>query len=540
MLEGWLVAKGRATPEQVARVDAQWTAHGLTRTEGQVLVQNWLGNLPPSTLKSRILMVVAPAWMMLQDPTWSCLAVSSVDDNVRRDSIAHRDLVSSPWYRRVFQIKWTVRGDVDAVGDWATTAGGERKSRTMLGGFSGIHVDCILLDDPDDAFKVYQESERKKVQGKWKTAIRNRVNDANIDLRMAIQQRVHVDDWSNAQLSKSRWSPTSRKGWAWWCVPVRWGRQPADAPRMTPFGTVDPRSMPEALGGPNQGIELLDANLHPKRFTPEMIEDEITDKGEHGWNAQYDQNPESLEGGMFARAKWRFFTIEGMKSEGHKRPPGCVGTHDSIPDVPAYVIRRKANGPGGLDVDWITLTADCTFGSLEATASQVSLLLTAGKGQRRFVLADVTRPMTFLQTVDAIVEMIRTLPAMRLCLIEKKANGAAVIETLAMLLAEGEVVPDSGRRIPLRWSDDKIARIELEPVEPEGGKVARAVAMLTDQRAGLIHLLDGASWLDKFVAEVSGFPNAKKDDRVDALSQLMHHYNEANSAKKRAAAMNVW
>lgn len=538
MLEGWLVARGKGTETQIARVDALWAAHGLERVPGEVLVQNWLGNLPPATLKSRILMVVAPSWMMLHDEKWSCLAISSVDDNVRRDSNAHRELVTSAWYRELFCIKWTIHGDVDAVGDWETTAGGGRKSRTMLGGFTGIHVDCILLDDPDDAHKVHNEGERKRIQGKWTDAIRNRLNDINVDLRMAIQQRVHLDDWSSAQLTKSRWSLLERKGWAQWCVPVRWGRQPADAPRITPFFTVDPRSMPEAP----DGIEDADAVLHPARFSPEVIADEIRDRGTHGFAAQMDQNPEDLSGGMFPRSYWRFFTIEGDEVGAHKRPQGCVGTTvggEPVPDVERLVLKRKANGAGGLDLEWLTLTVDCTFGSLTDAASQVGLLLMGGRGQRRFVFADRTKPMTFMQTVDTIVECIASLPPMRTCIIELKANGAAVVEALTNLLAEGELQQD-GKRRPLRWSDGKIARIELVSVNPEGGKQSRAVAMLADQRAGLIFLLDGAPWLDKFVHEVSGFPNAKKDDRVDALSQLMHHYNESNSATKRARVMNTW
>ena len=59
---------------------------------------------------------------------------------------------------------------------------------------------------------------------------------------------------------------------------------------------------------------------------------------------------------------------------------------------------------------------------------------------------------------------------------------------------------------------------------PHGrSKVAKASAIVPIVEAGNVYLPKYAPWLDAFINEFSLFPNAKNDDQVDALSQVLNH-----------------
>lgn len=68
-----------------------------------------------------------------------------------------------------------------------------------------------------------------------------------------------------------------------------------------------------------------------------------------------------------------------------------------------------------------------------------------------------------------------------------------------------------------------------------GKKEQRALAMVPTLAAGLVYLLDGASWIDAFVGELGLFPNGQHDDRVDALSQLIAFFAEKSGVERARA-----
>ncbi len=511
MLEGWLVCNGMGTAQMRKRVIESWNSHGLEFIEGELLVQNALANLPPGTLKSRILMVFAPAWIWLHCPTWKLCAISGVEINVKRDSDDTRKLIESKWYRETFGIEWKISRRADAVGDWATTAGGGRQSRTMGGDFQGIHADAIFLDDPDDAQRVHNEPARAGVQWKWKRAIRNRLKHLNRSIRIATQQRVHVDDWTSAQIANGVWSPDDRKAWAWLCVPLLFGRGPENAPKYTPFGWRDPR-------------RVANDNMQPSRFPDAVITDEIRDRGEEGFEGQYNQNPAPLSGGMIPRSYIRFFRIEDEEITTRRRPIGCGGFDPAGEPEEAKVLKRKPNGE--LDLDWLTLTIDCSNGSEQLTASAVGIVVVGGKGGFRYVFDDRTEIMSIETMYVEVKAAIAAWPLGKV-LIELKAAGSSVINDLKKSLGDGTLVGPDG--LP--------TMVEIVPItDVKDSKEGRAAAMVSSWRNGLVFLLDGAHWLyakvasggktidQGFVGEITTFPKSKRNDRIDALSQLFTFY----------------
>lgn len=464
-------------------------------------------NVGPISLKSRIYMVFLIPWVWISlTARFEAFCSSGTPSNVSRDSLACRDLAISPWYRETFDIDWTIRPDLDRVDKWGTTAGGSREARGAGSSVTGIHADAILLDDPDDAKKVWSESERREIGLYW-DALGNRLKDPKRPLRFIIQQNLHEEDLSTRCIAR---------GMPRLAIPVEFDPDRRARLYTAPFGWVDPRKVKGDL-------------IHPVRFPPEVLAKERVRLGTHGFEAQYNCNPSPLEGGLIQRVWFNFFRVVDEEA-GDKpqeleqlppRPTGCKPRDKS----PAYVLGRKrrklGQRVGALDLDTLTISVDATFGATNATSSAVGLLVIGNKGLRRFVFEDRTKPMTFLETCAAIRALIKRWPAKRI-LIELKANGASIIESLTKEMQDGE----------LKGPDGESVTVVIEPITPEGGKESRAAAMVPEIEAGNVYLLDGAFWLEDFVGEVCVFPNAKRDDRVDALSQHMTYYRESDVVGK--------
>jgi predicted phage terminase large subunit-like protein len=130
------------------------------------------------------------------------------------------------------------------------------------------------------------------------------------------------------------------------------------------------------------------------------------------------------------------------------------------------------------------------------------------RGADRYLLGQIRKRLGFSDSKKALKALEKWKPAMAK-LVEKKANGDAIIQTLK------HEVPG------------------LIPVEPKGTKEARAAAVEPIAEAGNIHLPAGEfipcptgyepTRVDDFTHECAVFPNGAHDDQVDAMSQFMEY-----------------
>ena len=65
------------------------------------------------------------------------------------------------------------------------------------------------------------------------------------------------------------------------------------------------------------------------------------------------------------------------------------------------------------------------------------------------------------------------------------------------------------------------------PVNPYGGKVARAAAVSPLIEAGNVYLPHPQfmPWVNEFIEECAAFPNGAHDDQVDAMTQALLRWN---------------
>lgn len=200
--------------------------------------------------------------------------------------------------------------------------------------------------------------------------------------------------------------------------------------------------------------------------------------GSRSWNALYQGRPSPASGDVLQRGWWQFYDS-----------PLAIRRDDGSMWVPT--------SPG----DELVASWDCTFKDTKSSDYVVGQVWLR-RGVQAYLLDQVHRRMSFTDTLAAVKAMATRWPQALAKYVEDKANGTAVINMLS-------------RSVP-----------GLIPVEPEGGKVARANAVAPFLEAGNVWLpepeMDGYAWVADLVDEAAAFPNGAHDDQVDALTQALN------------------
>lgn len=188
--------------------------------------------------------------------------------------------------------------------------------------------------------------------------------------------------------------------------------------------------------------------------------------GTYEWSALYQQKPSPSAGNILNRGWWQFY----------KQAPERF--------------------------DEIIQSWDCAFKDNDDSDYVVGQVW-GRKGADKYLLDQVRDRMDLPATITAVRSLSAKWPRARAKLIEDKANGPAVIQML-----KHEI---SG----------------LIPVNPQGGKIARAYAASPDVEAGNVYLPDSsiAPWVHDFLEEAAAFPNGSNDDAVDCFSQMSAYWH---------------
>lgn len=234
------------------------------------------------------------------------------------------------------------------------------------------------------------------------------------------------------------------------------------------------------------GREIGEPLCRELGFDEEWAEQKKTEVGSRTWAALYQQRPSPAGGNIFKREWMRYY----VRTEQQKRD---WGLSDDVAVLPVHY-------------DKFAQSWDCTFKDT-SKSDFVAGGVWARKGANFFLMDIDHRRMGFSETMKAIRKMTDKWPQARSKYIEDKANGTAVIEMLK----------------------DEISGIT--PVEPEGGKEARANAVSPLFEAGNVFLPHPKlhSWSEDVVEELVSFPNAAHDDLVDMTSQALNQLYTSKS-----------
>ena len=210
--------------------------------------------------------------------------------------------------------------------------------------------------------------------------------------------------------------------------------------------------------------DLPEGPLVPQLHSLAKLEETKALLSDYWWACIYQQSPRALGGNVFKEAGVQYYFKK---------------------DLPAKF-------------DKVIASWDCTFKDTDGT-DFVTGGVWAKAGASSYLLDQTRARMSFTKTVKEVKDLRDRWPQIRETLIEDKANGPAVIDTLKT------VVPG------------------LIAVEPDGSKLARAHAVTWVWEALNVFLPhpSEAPWVKDFVAELLSFPAAAHDDQVDQTTQAL-------------------
>ena len=207
----------------------------------------------------------------------------------------------------------------------------------------------------------------------------------------------------------------------------------------------------------------------------------LAGEGEHTWNALYQGHPSAQEGNLFKESWWQSYDRSTMSFA---------------------------------NFDYSLLSVDASFKKTE-TSDMVAMEIWGIKENNIYLWKLINKRMGFVETTRRIKELCKEFPTLDNLIIEDKANGSAIIDSLHYI----EGIPT------------------VIGVNPLGSKYSRAQAVSPFVSTGCVYIptdfteqealdveWDGNEKLSvrgKFITQHSRFPFMKHDDMVDAETQAL-------------------
>ena len=359
---------------------------------------------------------------------------------------------------------------VQTVSLWETMAGGRSRAAGLKGGITGYPADLFIIDDP---IKNRQQAESDTI-----------ISTIHDEMGPSVQSRIHPN--GKLIVIQTRWVENDVIGW----IQTHWSdfvwadiNLPVEYDEEAALRGPDPlgRQIGDSLIGAQVGddeskipVDILNNN-HWLQAKKKLV---LAGDGEHTWNALYQGRPFASTGDLFKAEYWKTYSR-------------TASLRDSF--------------------DYLQLSIDASFRNTE-TSDYVAMEVWGLKGREAYLWKLINKRMGFRDTVQKIHELYKELPDIDELVIELKANGDAIVDTLTY----EEDVPT------------------IIGVEPKGGKFSRAQATSNYVASRACYLPDDLTpqelidiesddpktkGIDVFIKQHTGFPFAKHDDMVDAQTQ---------------------
>ena len=277
-------------------------------------------NLPPRTLKSFILSVALPAWLLGRKPSTRIICASYSDELATKFSRDCRALLETPFYKRVFPGA-RLNPRKASEGEFETTQRGSRLATSVGGTLTGRGGGVLIVDDPIKANDADSEVARRGAIGWFRNTALSRLDDPAECLICIAMQRLHVDDLSGILIEE---------GW----------------PRLV-LPAIAVEALAYRIGEDEVYQRPAGELLQPKRDSIEAIEELKREVGSRVFAAQYQQNPTPADGNMI-KAGWlgRYDVAPDRKS--FQRvvlscdPAGKAGVHNDYTAITIVGVQKQA------------------------------------------------------------------------------------------------------------------------------------------------------------------------------------------------------
>ena len=323
-------------------------------------------NVPPRSLKSIMMSVALPAFLLGRDPTRKIIVVSYNQDLANDLSRQTRQVMRSSWYRRLFPSTEII--GQGAVGQFHTTLNGFRAALSTGGTFTGKGGDLIIIDDPLKADDASSETARNALLEWATTTLFSRLDDKRKGAIILVQQRQHEDDLSGHMLRAGGWYHLNLPAIAEAACDIVLSRKPL-------------RFQQRRIG------DLLD----PIREPQDILDGLRRSMGTSAFLAQYQQAPVPPDGDIIKVSWFR--------------------TCSEVPDGGDVVLSIDTASKAGLRNDW-------------------SVMMQWRVVERRYYLENLWRRRAEFPELLALVKDIARATRPDKILIEDKGSGIGLIQAL--------------------------------------------------------------------------------------------------------------
>lgn len=458
-------------------------------------------NIPPRYLKSLIVNVAWPAWLLGHDPARRIISASYSNGLSVKHSLDCRLLITQPWYQKLFP-KTKLTNDQNEKDKFITTKRGFRLATSTGGTLTGEGGNFLILDDPNNPAHVMSKTVRDETLRWYEQVFSTRLDDRNKGVIVIIMQRLHPEDLTGHLLEKQG---------VWEVLKL-----PAILDSNSKLVTGNLKNSSYQLP-----VTTCDQPLHPTRQSLEELNRTKAEMGSFAFAAQYMQNPLAVESGMIKQGWIQYYDASMLVFlDARVTPPQLAGEDEAIAsgggDMDLCSSQKTTSPSPGLSphpsrkqeglipqttlpttIKSITQSWDTAIKT--GKNNDYSVCTTWGQSQNGYYLLDLIRiKAEYPQLKRLILSEYQKWKPERI-LMEDKASGQSLIQELR---AESKLPI-----IPVKVSTDKISRFA-------------SVTPLFE--AGKIFFPKQAHYLPDLEVELFSFPECAHDDQVDSISQYLN------------------
>lgn len=263
-------------------------------------------NLPPRSLKSFIVSVCLPAWLLGRNPSEKILCASYSLDLAIKHSRDCRDLMETPFYTRVFP-RTRLNPKKSTESEFETTCGGYRFASSVGGTFTGRGGNALLIDDPTKENDVNSPHLLEGTNEWFRNTALSRLDSLADGLVIVTMHRAHSNDLSGMLIEQ---------GWPRLAIPMI-AKEPIDY----------------LIGKDEFYHRQTGEVLQVKRDTLEVLMDQKNQIGSRNWAAKYDQDPAPPEGNVVKIAWLKRYDFKPAERKFRRvvlscDPAGKAGSHN--------------------------------------------------------------------------------------------------------------------------------------------------------------------------------------------------------------------
>lgn len=238
-------------------------------------------NIAPRSLKSMIVSVAFPAFVIGHDPSKTILVASHNQMLAIQLANMFRKVVNSDWYKEAFP-KMREAPDKNSELSFVTAAGGGRHAVSVETGITGTGGDMIIIDDPIDAANAHNQAACAFANNWIDKSLSTRLNHPSLSPMILVMQRLSLYDTTAHFLEQGDWQQLLL---------------PAKAEKTLTFPTGVGTSHTFEQG----------ALLHQARMPQNYLDAQQKKMGDADYLAQFQQRPVLMGTGIIDIGKFQRF-----------------------------------------------------------------------------------------------------------------------------------------------------------------------------------------------------------------------------------------